>query len=85
MKSSTRQRLTGLVVNERLAIARADFEELRAILHNCVRFGPQAQNRANVQDFRAHLQGRVSWVTSIDAKKGGRLAAQFARIQWPAD
>ena len=84
MKSSTRQRLTGLVVNERLAIARADLEELRAILHNCVRFGPQSQNRADVPDFRAHLEGRVSWVTSIDANKGGRLAAQLARIQWPA-
>ncbi len=83
MKSSTRQRLTGLVVNERLAIARADLEELRAILHNCVRFGPHSQNRANVPDFRAHLQGRVSWVTSIDANKGGRLAAQLASVQWP--
>ncbi|MEP6863152.1 MAG: reverse transcriptase family protein [Deltaproteobacteria bacterium] len=83
MRASTRQRLTGLVVNQRLAIARRDLDELRAILHNCVRFGPETQNRGSVADFRAHLQGRVSWVASVDARKGARLAAELARITWP--
>lgn len=82
MTSSTRQRLTGLVVNERLAVARADVEALRAILHNCIRFGPASQNRANLPDFRAHLEGRVSWIASIDPGKGRKLAAQLARIRW---
>ena len=82
MRASMRQRLTGLVVNQRLAIARSDLEALRAILHNCVRFGPDSQNRAGLPDFRAHLQGRVSWVTSIDPRKGARLAAKLEQISW---
>jgi len=84
MRASTRQRLTGLVVNQRLAVARHEIETLRAILHNCIRFGPAAQNRSGVADFRAHLRGRVAWISSIDPKKGERLAARLAQIQWPA-
>ncbi|HEY0255102.1 MAG TPA: reverse transcriptase family protein, partial [Kofleriaceae bacterium] len=82
MRAATQQRLTGIVVNDRLAIARSEIERLRAILHNCIRFGPASQNRANVADFRSHLVGRCAWITSIDPRKGARLAAQLARIEW---
>ena len=35
MQRSVRQHLAGLVVNERLNVRRADFDELKAILTNC--------------------------------------------------
>ena len=82
MAASTRQRITGVVVNDHIAIARRDLDELRAILHNCARTGPAAQNRADHPDFRAHLLGRISWVASIDPAKGARLTALFDRIRW---
>ncbi len=82
MTASTRQRLTGLVVNDKLAVPRAALERLRAILHNCVRTGPAPQNLGGHPDFRAHLLGRIAWVAAIDAAKGARLRAQFDRIRW---
>ena len=82
MTRSRRQRLTGLVVNEKLAVPRDDVERLRAILTNCARTGPAAQNRDGHRDFRAHLLGRVAWVASIDRAKGARLRALFDRIDW---
>lgn len=82
MTQSDRQRVAGIVVNDKLAIARDDVDQLRAILHNCVRTGPAAQNRDNHPDFRAHLLGRISWVASVAPAKRARLMAMFERIAW---
>ncbi|MBM9466418.1 reverse transcriptase family protein [Nakamurella leprariae] len=77
-----RQRVTGVVVNDRPAVARDEVDALRATLFNCVRFGPVSQNRSGVQDFRAHLLGRIAWVASTDARRGERLRALADRIDW---
>lgn len=79
-----RQTVTGVVVNVRPNVPRPDFDLLKAILTNCVRHGPAAQNRANVPDFRAHLAGRVSHVAAVNPVRGRALWALFDRIAWPA-
>lgn len=43
--SGGRQQVTGIVVNRHANIARDDYDRLKAILTNCVRHGPQSQNR----------------------------------------
>ncbi|HEX6770907.1 MAG TPA: reverse transcriptase family protein [Acidobacteriaceae bacterium] len=65
MRSAARQHLAGLIINQRPNIPRSDFDELKAILTNCIRTGPAAQNRAHHPDFRAHLAGRIAFVESI--------------------
>jgi len=82
MKRGVRQHLAGLVVNERLNVRRSEFDRLKAILTNCIRCGPQSQNRDNYTDFRAHLQGRLSFIEQVNADKGRRLRALFHQIQW---
>ncbi len=82
MTASTRQRITGVVVNEKLSAPREELELLRAILHNCRRHGPETQNRAGHPDFRAHLRGRVAWIASLDRQKGARLYTIFESIRW---
>ncbi len=77
-----RQRVCGIVVNERLNVARAEYDTLKAILHNAIRHGPAGQNRANVPDFRAHLLGRIAWVQSLNPERGERLQRRFAQISW---
>ncbi len=77
-----RQQVTGLVVNERVSVTRAEYDTLRAILHNCARTGPAGQNRAGHRDFRAHLLGRVAWVNGVDPRRGARLREAFDRIAW---
>jgi hypothetical protein len=62
MRQGVRQRLAGLVANERPNIARADFDRLKATLNNCIRQGPQTQNRMAHARFRAHLRaGSGGW------------------------
>lgn len=82
MRHGVRQQLAGLVTNEKINVPRRDFDRLKAILTNCVRFGPESQNRDRRPDFRAHLYGKVSFVQMIHPQRGQRLRALLERIQW---
>jgi len=83
MREGVRQHLAGLVVNRRPNVRRGDFDRLKAILTNCVRHGPDAQNRDAHPRFRAHLEGRVAFVESINPPKGERLRALLEQVRWP--
>jgi len=82
MRQGVRQRLAGLVVNERMNVMRADFDRLKATLNNCVRLGAQTQNRTAHPRFRAHLDGRIGWFESVNPAKGQRLRALYDQIAW---
>ena len=82
MRRARRQSLAGLVTNQALNIQRPEFDRLKAILTNCVRRGPESQNREERPDFRAHLVGRVGFVASINPAKGERLRGILDQIQW---
>ena len=77
-----RQHLTGLVVNQKVAVARNQLELLEAILTNCVRSGPASQNRANVPDFRAHLEGRIGFVEMVRPERARPLRTLFEAVDW---
>lgn len=82
MRQGVRQYLAGLVVNERVNTVRADYERLKATLHNCVQHGPESQNREGHAAFRQHLEGRVEFVASVHAQRGERLREMLRRIAW---
>jgi RNA-directed DNA polymerase len=82
MRQGVRQRAAGVVINQKPNITRDDYDQLKAILHNCVRQGPGEQNRAGVADFRAHLAGRVAYVGRLNPGRGARLVRLFERIVW---
>jgi hypothetical protein len=84
MSGSTRQRVAGLVVNDRVNVARVDADRLKAILNNCLRYGPASQNREAHPAFRAHLEGRVSFLAMINPSRGERLRRLLDGIDWLA-
>ena len=77
-----RQLVTGLVVNAHPNVRRADYETLKATVHNALRTGGQAQDREGHHDFRAHLGGRIAWLEHVHPARGARLRAEFDRISW---
>jgi hypothetical protein len=83
LRQGVRQQLAGVVVNQKTGVRRRDRERLEAILTNCIRFGPESQNRAGVPDFRAHLEGRIGFIAMIDREKGRRMRLLFESIEWP--
>lgn len=70
------QRVCGVVVNARPNLPRAEFDLLKAQLHRCQRDGLIATARAQgttANELRAHLLGRLSWATQLNADKAERL------------
>ena len=80
--ASQRQTVTSVVVNERPNVVRSEFDRLKAIIHNCKADGPDSQNREGHTDFRAHLAGRIAWISALNEARGARLVKDFQRIQW---
>ncbi|MFC0114892.1 reverse transcriptase family protein [Kibdelosporangium aridum] len=77
-----RQKLAGLVVNTAPAVPRVEYDALKALLHNCVKTGPQAQNRAGHSDFQAHVRGRIEWVAAGHPARGAKLRELFCQVTW---
>jgi RNA-directed DNA polymerase len=82
LRSQMRQTVTGVVVNARTNIRRADFDRLKALLHNCVRLGPASQNRAAHPHFAYHLLGRIAHVRALNPARGEKLLALYRQINW---
>ena len=76
------QRVTGLVVNEKVNVARDYYRRIRAIIHNCQRFGVESQNRDGHEDFKAHLYGHAHYIDSINPNLGQRLLEQLEHVDW---
>ena len=82
LRAHQRMNVTGVVVNERPNVVRADFDKLKAILTNCQRHGPSTQNRNQVDDFYHHLQGRIAHVSMLNPERGRKLSELFQAIDW---
>lgn len=82
MRAGSRQELAGVVVNARAQIPRAEYDDLRALLHNAARFGAASQNRDGHADFRAHVYGRIAWVAQGSQHRRERLLGMAERVHW---
>ncbi len=72
---TSRQMVTGVVVNTKLSVRRDEVRRLRAILHQAKKTGLAAQNRENRPDFELWLRGKIAWVQMVDPAKGAKLLA----------
>jgi RNA-directed DNA polymerase len=82
MRQEVRQYLADVVANSHANVIRADFDRLKATLTNCIRQGPESQNRDAHPFFRLHLDGRVAFVEMINPEPGKRLRVLFEQIHW---
>ena len=82
MRAHEQQRVTGVVVNVRPNVSRADFDALKAVLHRCGRDGVRSQAPGALEDFRATLQGRISWVTQLSRSRGDKLQRAIDALAW---
>ncbi|WP_236581153.1 reverse transcriptase domain-containing protein [Rhodococcus sp. T7] len=82
MRAHRRQHLAGLVVNTRPQAARAEYDDVKALLFNCVRHGPDSQNRDGRPHFREYVYGRIAWVGESNESRKRSLHALAARVGW---
>jgi hypothetical protein len=80
MRRSRAQAVTGVVVNDKPSLDRAELRRLRAILHRAQREGLEAQNREGRPNFRAWLEGKISFVHMVRPDVGEKLRAALELI-----
>lgn len=71
------QRVTGLVVNDHVAVPRDTVRRLRAILHRARTTGLAAQNRENHPHFAAWVRGMIAYVAMSNAEQGRKLQLAY--------
>ena len=82
MRRHAAQCVAGVILNVRPNLPRQDYDQLRALLFNCVRHGPASQNRDARPAFREHLQGRIAYFRMIHEPRGRKLFELFEQIDW---
>lgn len=82
IRNNQRQTVTGVVVNEHTNVSRKEFDRLKAILTNCIRQGPETQNREQHPDFANHLRGKIAYIQQLNPNRGQRLLQLYEQIRW---
>ncbi len=80
MPACARQRLAGVVVNERPNTTRATYDELKAILHRWETRG-LAACAGDDPVFAERLLGRIAALGQLNLEKGGKLRLRFERLR----
>ncbi|HYI16433.1 MAG TPA: reverse transcriptase family protein [Thermomicrobiales bacterium] len=72
-RANQRQVVTGLVVNDGVAIPRADLRRFRAILHSAERDGFEAASLTLGKDVRNYARGYLAFVQMVEPEKAVRI------------
>jgi RNA-directed DNA polymerase len=81
LRQSTRQLVTGVVVNDRPGVPRDEVRRLRAILHRAKTQGLAAQNRERVPHFEAWLGGMIAYIHMVNPKQAEPLRRALAAVK----
>jgi retron-type reverse transcriptase len=80
LRRNAAQCVTGLVVNDRPGVPRAEVRRVRAILHRARAEGLDAQNREGRPHFRAWLRGKIAFIGMARPEVGARLKAEMEAL-----
>ena len=76
-----RQKVLGMVVNEKVNIPRYEYMRVRSIVHNCLVDGFENQyKRAGMKSaagLKTHIRGKLAFFKQVDPTKSQRLKDQF--------
>lgn len=77
MAHTSRQLVTGVVVNRHLNVSRACFDQLKAVIHAC---GKAGDTRLMDRNFRASLVGQIDWVQAVNPRRGQKLRSLLSDV-----
>jgi retron-type reverse transcriptase len=80
LRQGNAQTVTGLVVNDRPGVRRAEVRRLRAILHKASTEGLEAQNIQGRENYLAWLRGKIAFVQMARPETGAKLRAELDSI-----
>lgn len=80
MRPFQRQYVCGVVVNDKVNLQAKDRKRLRAIVHNCVTNGIEAEaakNNVSAEMFVSQIGGKINWFNQLNQDAGGRMVDTF--------
>lgn len=80
LRSARRQRVTGIVVNQKPNLSRKELRNFKALLYNVEKHGLVAENHRKHPNFWAYINGYVSYVQMVRPDIGAKFATQVERI-----
>lgn len=84
LRNNQRQKVTGVVVNSHVNVARDDYDRLKALLHNCLTRGVSTQNHEQHENFSQHVLGRIGHIKMLNPTRGDKLLAMYRQVDWTA-
>jgi retron-type reverse transcriptase len=78
----SRQKVTGLVVNDKVSIGKKRKMDLKAMVHNILINGPVAENRLNDPFFKERLFGHLGFANEIEPEFTTPLINALKKIDW---
>lgn len=79
IRSSQRQLVTGIVVNDTVRIPREERRQFRALLHNCRRHGVESQARGR-PGFAGYVRGFASYINMVHPEEGAAYLAAVGEL-----
>ena len=76
------QRVTGLVVNDKVTLGRKKKKELRAIVHNIVKNGHTAANKDNDPFFKERIFGHLAFAKMVEPEFACLLLDKLKCVDW---
>jgi retron-type reverse transcriptase len=80
LRRSQQQEVTGLVVNDKLAVERAELRRFRALLFQIEKDGPAGKKWGQSDDVLASAEGFANFVFMVDPAKGSALQARVRAL-----
>jgi len=81
VRTGRRQEVTGVVVNAKPAVVRAELRRFRALLHHIAKDGPAGKRWGRGGDVFAAALGFASYVAMVDPVKGAALRARVLELR----
>jgi retron-type reverse transcriptase len=76
-----RQKVLGVVVNEKPNLPRLEYDRLRCLIHNCLMHGFESQykraGQSSANGLKSHIRGKLSFLKQIDEAKSNKLKTKF--------
>lgn len=80
LRHSRRQRVTGIVVNEKPNLTRKDLRQFRALLHDVEQNGLEIANRQKHSNLWAYINGYVSYIKMVRPELAQKFGVQVTKI-----
>lgn len=76
------QKVTGIVVNDKLNLNKKKRKKLRAVINNCIKQGPIKANCYNIPYFKEWLNGELAFAMMVNKEKMKPMLELFRQIDW---